>query len=70
MREFVNYNEIMRVLNLSTHRNQLEKKAARFPDHFVEIDGLVYVSCEYIDALCRYKEAERSLNRLRKGGIA
>ena len=58
---FIPYNHAMDLLGCSTHKHQLQKRMAKYANHFVESSNMVFISRELFDALQEYQYALRNL---------
>jgi hypothetical protein len=55
-------------LGVSAHPNQLAKRQAKYPEHFVYDSEQDYISIVLYEALKEYRQALSYLETLRKGG--
>lgn len=67
-RDFIPYKAVVMGLDISSHVHQLERRRAAYPDHFVDINNMPYISMEYAIRLERYHTALADLLLLKKGG--
>lgn len=62
------YNSVIAELGLSTHKNQLERRKAKYPEHFTEANGTVYITKEYANLLMTCAWAQKESHILQKKG--
>ncbi len=64
------YKAVMLVLGLSNHKHHLERRRAKYPEHFMDIQGEPYISSVYADVMGRLHSALKELSNLKpKGGV-
>ena len=57
------YNSVMAQLGLSTHDRQLVRRKTKYPHHFTEANGIVYITKEFADFIkaCKWTQSESHL---------
>lgn len=67
-RDFIPYKAVVLGLDISSHVHQLERRRKAYPNHFVDINNMPFISVEYAIRLERYHKALADLQLLKKGG--
>ncbi|MBS1776029.1 MAG: hypothetical protein JSS64_07085 [Bacteroidetes bacterium] len=52
---YLPFTELMKEVGLSAHQNQLERRKAKYPQHFREIDGEMHISVAYAEIIIKLK---------------
>lgn len=68
MDSFMSYHELTNLLGLSRHKHQLERRKAKYPNHFSEVENKVFVSKEYANFLMTCRWTQQASQILQKGG--
>lgn len=66
---YLNYKAVIQSFGLSQHHRQLARRKTKYPQHFKNYDGDVYISLQYVQTLQQYYQASNKINNLKtKGG--
>lgn len=65
---YMPYADAVNRLQVSHHPNQLVKRQAKYPGHFIEENGQVFISKVLFEALMDYRLSLQYLITLKKGG--
>lgn len=61
----VKYNSLISKLGLSTHKNQLEKRKAKYPKHFKLVGSEWIVSKQYAKFIARHVKLTNQCKKLK-----
>jgi hypothetical protein len=67
-KHWICYTDAVRILKISSHANQLKKRMEKYPSHFIDANGIVFMSAELFNSLSRYKAALQVLTTLQTQG--
>lgn len=69
-RLFVIYDYAMDLLNKSTHFHQREKRQKKYPKEIKNLNGLFYVSYQYLELMYQYDNIFQQLKNLSKTNLS
>ena len=63
---YIPYLSFVAVMGISSHPNQLQKRMAKYPDRFLQVQGKDFVELEYAFAIARFHQSLAHLSHLQK----
>lgn len=62
---YIDYYAFVAAINVSRHINALSRRRLRYPQHFVELQGMPFISEQYARAIINYKAALQKVEALK-----